>query len=69
MVHWNDGAEDWSEHALPVLFADRFAMVASSDRLGRPFLLEERLLLADGRFDAGEVVEIVFVPGLANFLM
>ena len=42
MVHGNHGGEISLEHVLPLLFPNVLAMVCSSRRLGRPFLLEIR---------------------------
>jgi hypothetical protein len=70
-VHVDDGQEAPAEHAFPVTLPDVLAVVGTQQTLGPPFLLEEGLLVADA--DLGvplprEVVEVIFVPGLPEFL-
>ena len=43
-------------------------MVCSEERFGCPFLLEEGAVLVGWVANAGEVVEVVFGPGLPDFL-
>ena len=43
-------------------------VVASRQGFGGPFLLEEGFVVRGWGEDAGEVVEVVFGPGLADFL-
>ena len=43
-------------------------MVCSEERFGCPFLLKEGAVLVGWVANAGEVVEVVFGPGLPDFL-
>ena len=49
-------------------FAHGFAVVGSQEGFCCPFLLEEGAVLVGWIADAGEVVEVVFGPGLPDFL-
>lgn len=51
-----------------MLFSNCFAMVCSRQRLCCPFLLEQGTDVCPGSFSAGEIVKIVLVPCLAEFL-
>lgn len=56
------------EHPLPLLLADLLAVVGSCKGFGAPFLLVEGLEGGLGCAEAGEVVEVVFVPCCTEFL-
>lgn len=43
-------------------------MIASGKRLGRPFLLEEAAVMLRREPEMTEMIEIVFGPGLQDFL-
>jgi hypothetical protein len=66
-MHWYDGRDVSAEHSRPFAFFDMLAMVGTRRSFGGPFLLEKgHAMLSD--VESIEVVQIVLVPGLADFL-
>jgi len=66
--HGHDGRQTTAEHLVPMGFPHRLAMVGSQHGFGSPFLLEEGSAAVGWGPDAREVVEVVFRPGLPDFL-
>lgn len=67
MIHGDHGLDAGGKHSLPLLLTDLLAVVGTGRRLGEPFLLEV-CAASDGSGLSGDVVEIVFVHGHADFL-
>src|SRR5437773_8991148 len=68
MIHWDDRGQTRPEHALPLLLPDLFAVICTRSCLCSPFLLKECAGLDVLAAKTGEVVEVVFIPRLPNFL-
>ena len=69
--HVDNAKQAAAEHAFPLALDDVLAVVATEHALGPPLLLEEGLVvgLADSRVPhLEEVVQVVLVPCLPNFL-
>ena len=68
VIHRDDGGQMGLEHALPLLLSNLFAVVITTDRLGRPLLLKERSQIYSDFGRPRKIIEIVLVPRLAEFL-
>lgn len=67
--HLDGSRQTAAEEATPSLLVDMLTVVGTCHGLGGPFLLEKGLgSRADADFVFVDVVEIVFVPGLSQFL-
>lgn len=70
-IHVDDGQHAAVEHALPLALLDVLAMVGAGQCLCVPFLLEEGPgdVVGYCSLNLGQVVEVVLVPCLADFLL
>ena len=67
-IGWYDGTNSSPKQPLPHCFSYSLAMISSCGSFCGPFLLEERLAWFAPVFGKIKIVEVVFVPGLPDFL-
>lgn len=66
--HGHHGRKTPSKHLVPMGFPYGLAVVRTQHGFGRPFLLVEGPGSVGRWTNPGEIIEVIFRPGLANFL-